>query len=70
MTTVALKQTVDGLNEAERTYLAAYLRVQSLIHSDACRAEMGQRLREMEAGRSLPADAVKELHQALEARGL
>lgn len=70
MTTEALKQTVDGLSEAERTYLAAYLRVQTLIHSDAYRAEMGQRMREMAAGHNLTSDAVKELHQALEAKGL
>jgi hypothetical protein len=70
MTTVALKQTVDGLSEAERTYLAAYLEVQSLIHSDSYRVEMGQRMREMDQGRQLTSDAVKELHQALEAKGL
>jgi len=70
MTTAALKQTVDGLSEAERTYLAAYLEVQSLIHSEAHRAEMGRRLHEMDQGRRLTSDAVKELHQALEVKGL
>jgi hypothetical protein len=70
MTTTALKQTVDALNESERTYLAAYLKVQSLIGSEAHRAELGQRMRDMDQGRSLSADSVKELHRALESKGL
>ena len=70
MTTMALKQTVDGLNESERTYLAAYLKVQSLISSESHRAELSQRMRDMDQGRSLTSDAVKELHRALESKGL
>jgi hypothetical protein len=70
MTTAALKQTVDGLSESERTYLAAYLKVQSLIVSEAHRAELGQRMRDMDQGRSLNSDSVKELHRALESKGL
>jgi hypothetical protein len=70
MTTAALKQMVDGLSESERAYLAAYLKVQSLVGSEAHRAELGQRMKDMDQGRSLRSDSVKELHQSLESTGL
>jgi hypothetical protein len=70
MTVAALKQTVDGLSEAERAYLAAYLRVQTLIESAAARAEWSRRMKDMDQGRRLDSQSVKELHQTLESKGL
>ncbi len=70
MSTAELKKTVDSLSEGERAYIAAYLKAQSLIHSADHRAEVSRRMRAMDQGRALDAAAVKELHQALEAKGL
>lgn len=70
MSTAELKRTADGLSESERIYLVAYLKAQALIRSSDHRQELARRMREMDAGKALDAGAVREIHQALESKGL
>lgn len=70
VSTTELKRTVDSLSESERVYAAAYLKALSLTRSEAYRTDISQRMKDMDAGRSLDAAAIKELHRTLDSKGL
>ena len=70
MSVAELKQTVDTLSTEERLFLSAYLHHLARAGDPAHKAQLGERLRRMEAGKKVTLEQAQRLHESLESAGL
>jgi hypothetical protein len=70
MNRAELAATVDELNEDERSYLSAYLKMKERISDASYAREMSSRLKAMQSGREVQRDQVLDLHGRLSENGL
>lgn len=61
---------MDALNEEERTYLGAYLKMKQLLKDESFKQEVSKNYKAMQAGESVSSEQLKELHNRLSESGL
>jgi hypothetical protein len=65
-----VKRIVDQMSQEERLILSAYLHHRLRAESPANRADLEDRMRQVEAGNKLTLEQAWRLHATLEAEGL
>ena len=70
MTKAEIAATVDSLNDEERTYLSAYLKVKQLIADEIFKQTTSKQYKAMKKGQAISSDQVRELHKRLVENGL
>ena len=65
-----LKKEIDTLPISDRSELLVYLKMKDLIENPEYRAKIAQRLEDMQAGKSISSEQVKEIDQVLSSKGL
>ena len=65
-----LKRLVDEISQGERLFLAAYLHHRLRAEDPVRRADLEERMRQMEAGNKVTLEEAWRLYRALEAEGL
>ena len=65
-----LKQIVEEISQEERLFLAAYLHHRLRASDPAYRADLEERMRQIESGNKVSLEEAWRLHRALEAEGL
>ena len=70
MNRAELAATVDELNEDERSYLSAYLKMKERISDASYAREMSSRLKAMQSGHKVQRSEVLDLHSRLSNSGL
>ena len=70
MNRAELAATVDELNEDERSYLSAYLKMKERISDASYAREMSSRLKSMQSGHEVQRGEVLDLHNRLSKSGL
>lgn len=70
MSLAEAKRMVDQMSAEERLFLAAYLHHRLRVDDPANRADLEERMRQVEAGNKVTLERAWELHKALETEGL
>jgi hypothetical protein len=67
---IEVKRLVDQMSQEERLFLSAYLHHRLRAEDPANRADLEERMRQVEAGNKLTLEQAWHLHEKLEAEGL
>ena len=70
VTTVELRQVIDGLTAEERLFALAYLQHLERADDPAYQEELDGRMRRMDAGHKVTLEQLERLHRAMVAEGL
>ncbi len=70
MNLAEVKQMVDQMSDEERLFLTAYLHHRLRANDPANRADLEERMKQMDAGNKVSLEQAWRLHRALEAEGL
>ena len=70
MNKAEIAATVDSLNDEERTYLSAYLKMKQFMSDETFKQEVSKRYKTMKAGQTVSSEQVKDLHNRLTKSGL
>ena len=70
MNATELRKTIDALSADERFFVAAYLRHLSRVDDPAYRAQLGDRMRRMNAGKRFTLEQALKIHAAMESEGV
>ena len=70
MSRIEVIEVVDAMGQEDRAFFAAYLKAKELSEDSGYVEESSRRLASMESGDQLDSEAIREIHDSLEKKGI